>query len=640
MLDRIPEQKSQSSFTYFDQMESARKILNIQALRRHQLIVVDNVLQYKNQLISIATSGGKSLIYTLPTIILNKISIVITPTIALRNDQVQQLEKINVQSYQLSSTGSGSIQPHQMLTINSRSVVFVTPEKLNSEETISILKQLVKLNKIALFAIDECHLMVDWQDFRKDFSSIPQIFNECRNEVTNSKQPPVLALTASVSPDDTEIIQEMFSQCGIIMESLVFDVYRPNLNINIIKTNFDKQCKSNEIKNILIQTAIKQQKDNQILSYEPRKTIIYWRSKQNNEEMKSYLKQCKIDCVVYHSQVCDKEQNIKLFTSNRCQVIAATIAFGMGINIPDVRQVINADIPSSINEFLQKIGRSGRDQVESWAIQLFSLSEIHFTMKLFLRGKTNCEFDEKRKQARIMGLIQLWEVELLFLVYYVSNYILKYFATSNADDKFQQTISSWRLFMNYSLTQDGQKYDFDRIRSQSTIQSQYLIFQKVKIEIATCNKRRARTKINAVEDVQGRPTNSLNKLRQIQSVCILFISGSNGGIHKILYQSELVISLVQDVPVQFLRFSQQSSFMKDFISKIYGCQAGLEKGIRGSNDWCTDAICNLQLVAQSLNLQGTSVFIFNWVNLNDFRYFLITKNNGGLFLSISTGSSR
>ncbi|CAL5990737.1 Hypothetical_protein [Hexamita inflata] len=100
------------------------------------------------------------------------------------------------------------------------------------------------------------------------------------------------------------------------------------------------------------------------------------------------------------------------------------------------------------------------------------------------------------------------------------------------------------------------------------------------------------------------------------------------------------ISLVQDVPVQFLRFSQQSQFMKDFISKIYGSQAGLEKRIRGSSDWCTDAICNLQLVAQVLGLQGTSVFIFNWVNLNDFRYFLITKNSGGLFLSISTGSSR
>ncbi|CAL5985238.1 Hypothetical_protein [Hexamita inflata] len=112
------------------------------------------------------------------------------------------------------------------------------------------------------------------------------------------------------------------------------------------------------------------------------------------------------------------------------------------------------------------------------------------------------------------GLVQLWEVELLFLVYYVSNYILKYFATSNADDKFQQIISSWRLFMNYSLTQEGQKYDFDRIRPQSTIQSRYLIFQKGKIEITTCIKRTAMTKINAVEDVQGRSTNSLNKLRQ------------------------------------------------------------------------------------------------------------------------------
>ncbi|CAL5988800.1 Hypothetical_protein [Hexamita inflata] len=119
-----------------------------------------------------------------------------------------------------------------------------------------------------------------------------------------------------------------------------------------------------------------------------------------------------------------------------------------------------------------------------------------------------CRLEEVIRQ------LQLWEVELLFLVYYVSNYILKYFATSNADDKFQQIISSWRLFMNYSLTQEGQKYDFDRIRPQSTIQSRYLIFQKGKIEITTCNKRTAMTKINAVEDVQGRSTNSLNKLRQ------------------------------------------------------------------------------------------------------------------------------
>ncbi|CAL5984125.1 Hypothetical_protein [Hexamita inflata] len=123
-------------------------------------------------------------------------------------------------------------------------------------------------------------------------------------------------------------------------------------------------------------------------------------------------------------------------------------------------------------------------------------------------------FNQIQSSSTFDKIQQLWEVELLFLVYYVSNYILKYFATSNADDKFQQIISSWRLFMNYSLTQEGQKYDFDRIRPQSTIQSRYLIFQKGKIEITTCNKRTAMTKINAVEDVQGRSTNSLNKLRQ------------------------------------------------------------------------------------------------------------------------------
>ncbi|CAL5979320.1 Hypothetical_protein [Hexamita inflata] len=143
------------------------------------------------------------------------------------------------------------------------------------------------------------------------------------------------------------------------------------------------------------------------------------------------------------------------------------------------------------------------------------LTEQHFLSQLTQSGvPQSTSFVGLNTSVHSQRELQLWEVELLFLVYYVSNYILKYFATSNADDKFQQIISSWRLFMNYSLTQEGQKYDFDRIRPQSTIQSRYLIFQKGKIEITTCNKRTAMTKINAVEDVQGRSTNSLNKLRQ------------------------------------------------------------------------------------------------------------------------------
>ncbi|CAL6059749.1 Hypothetical_protein [Hexamita inflata] len=166
--------------------------------------------------------------------------------------------------------------------------------------------------------------------------------------------------------------------------------------------------------------------------------------------------------------------------------------------------------------------KSGPYTIEHGSGQLFDISSIS-VQELFT---TPTQFKVQKKRQKSLTYVrnetlggsiidvQLWEVELLFLVYYVSNYILKYFATSNADDKFQQIISSWRLFMNYSLTQEGQKYDFDRIRPQSTIQSRYLIFQKGKIEITTCNKRTAMTKINAVEDVWGRSTNSLNKLRQ------------------------------------------------------------------------------------------------------------------------------
>ncbi|CAL6004687.1 AAA-4_domain protein [Hexamita inflata] len=162
-----------------------------------------------------------------------------------------------------------------------------------------------------------------------------------------------------------------------------------------------------------------------------------------------------------------------------------------------VRSIIEA---SGLRSFFFNSQKSFKEQEQQIKSQFYAKKE-HYTSKPIL------VWDDYK-------YVQLWEVELLFLVYYVSNYILKYFATSNADDKFQQIISSWRLFMNYSLTQEGQKYDFDRIRPQSTIQSRYLIFQKGKIEITTCNKRTAMTKINAVEDVQGRSTNSLNKLRQ------------------------------------------------------------------------------------------------------------------------------
>ncbi|CAL6041114.1 Hypothetical_protein [Hexamita inflata] len=205
----------------------------------------------------------------------------------------------------------------------------------------------------------------------------------------------------------------------------------------------------------------------------------------------------------------------------------------LGLNVqPEVwEDALNKNLLSFSQEFVQKIKALAIHGNFKIQFRYFLINVVDQLVFYYDNYKTNkfkrssAELIQKQHSNNMAQqqqqsihtayvILQLWEVELLFLVYYVSNYILKYFATSNADDKFQQIISSWRLFMNYSLTQEGQKYDFDRIRPQSTIQSRYLIFQKGKIEITTCNKRTAMTKINAVEDVQGRSTNSLNKLRQ------------------------------------------------------------------------------------------------------------------------------
>ncbi|CAL6018087.1 Hypothetical_protein [Hexamita inflata] len=198
-------------------------------------------------------------------------------------------------------------------------------------------------------------------------------------------------------------------------------------------------------------------------------------------------------------------------------------------SLPKPEHVLNNQIKKPQMQSLQQDDNVYAQQIQQQNVQINQLTiqlnqtsqQVEYLTKqlLIVQNELECvkeliQTNQQPLQIKTVPVVQLWEVELLFLVYYVSNYILKYFATSNADDKFQQIISSWRLFMNYSLTQEGQKYDFDRIRPQSTIQSRYLIFQKGKIEITTCNKRTAMTKINAVEDVQGRSTNSLNKLRQ------------------------------------------------------------------------------------------------------------------------------
>ncbi|CAL5994650.1 ATP-dependent_DNA helicase RecQ [Hexamita inflata] len=407
MRVRAVDQISELSISKFRKalIDQACADLKIKSLRKHQLIALNNIMQNKHQLLSIATSGGKSLIYTLPTVIMSKITFIITPTIALRNDQVSQLNSLGVFSYQLCSEGTNSIQPYELEIIEKKSLVFVTPEKLQQKSTVEAIKRLIFKREICLFAIDECHLMMDWQDFREDFNKIPYVLKQlCDTEFDANLKPSVVALTATISHDGIQQLQNLFNQSGFQLETCIFDVYRENLIINVVNTKLTNEQKQQEIKSILMKDANKYQSNNllKIKSFRPPKTIVYCRSKQKNEDMKDFLMGQHISCTIYHSQVKQQQQNIDDFTLGRCPVITATIGFGMGVNIPDVRQVISADLPGSVNEFLQKIGRAGRDQQEANAYQLFSQSEIKFVLNLIIGDK---QIDQKRKTQQIFQLI-------------------------------------------------------------------------------------------------------------------------------------------------------------------------------------------------------------------------------------------
>ena len=128
-----------------------------------------------------ATSGGKSLIYTLPTVVYGKITIVVTPTIVLRNDQVDQLKRMQIQAYQLSFDGENSVTIHDLPTLSSTSIIFITPEKLITDDTIQALEQLANRGRICLLTVDECHLISEWAGFRDSFLQIPKVFRRINN---------------------------------------------------------------------------------------------------------------------------------------------------------------------------------------------------------------------------------------------------------------------------------------------------------------------------------------------------------------------------------------------------------------------------------------------------------------------------
>jgi len=320
--------------------------------RKGQLEIISSIINCNDTLAVMATGGGKSLCYQLPAIVMDGTAIVISPLIALMKDQVDALINKGIPATLINSTIDFAEVSARMegAIRGAYKLLYIAPERLESK---TFLRLLSKIN-ISFLAVDEAHCISEWgHDFRPSYTSIFKIFQ-------NIERTPIIALTATATTavqDDICRILQMKNEKRFING---FD--RVNLDYRTTKSN-------DKIINII----------DLISDTKSGSTIIYAGSRKRTDLFGAELLKYKINAEVYHAglkqQIRDSVQN--RFIKDKTKVIVATNAFGMGIDKPDVRNVIHVDLTSTLEQYYQEAGRAGRDGIESTAILLYHPTDVN-----------------------------------------------------------------------------------------------------------------------------------------------------------------------------------------------------------------------------------------------------------------------
>ena len=347
-----------------------KKFFGFDSFKGSQLPVIKSVLEGKDCFVIMPTGGGKSLCYQLPALLMKGTAIIVSPLIALMKNQVDAIRNFGTEAgvahfLNSSLTKQEIKQVKEDLLSGQTKLLYVAPESLTKDENIDFLKDI----NISFYAIDEAHCISEWgHDFRPEYRRIRSIVENIGKKV------PILALTATATPKVQSDIQKNLN----MMDATVF------------KESFNRENLYYEIRKKTKDT------DKEIVKYiknNPGKSgIIYCLSRKQVEELAEVLQVNKIKALPYHAGLDShvRVENQDKFLMEEVDIIVATIAFGMGIDKPDVRFVIHYNMPKSIEGYYQETGRAGRDFGEGKCIAFFDLDDIN-KLEKFVKNKSVSE---------------------------------------------------------------------------------------------------------------------------------------------------------------------------------------------------------------------------------------------------------